>query len=280
MRDLEIRGAGNVLGVEQHGHVAAVGFEMYCKMLKEAVESLRGEGRPEVPQCRVEAPYDYIIPETYVADADERMMIYKRLARASEPDELESIERELADRFGAIPEQVRSLLDMTFVKLHGALVGVALARLREPGHRRRARVAALESAAEPPRTTGPAPAGVRRSAIGSNRLRRIAETIGTGGLGAPDSRGKATLDFAPGRSLSPEQCARLVETFGARLLFKPGKSFSVILEGDASAVLLQDVKNLLQVAFFSSKINDLPTRKGRPAGAPARRDASGETKPR
>jgi transcription-repair coupling factor (superfamily II helicase) len=282
MRDLEIRGAGNVLGVEQHGHVAAVGFEMYCKMLKEAVESLRGEEKLDVPQCKVEAPYDYIIPDTYVADADERMMIYKRLARAAEPDELESIEQELADRFGPIPPQVRSLLDMSAVKLYGALSGVVLARLREPGYRRRARPAALEQAAEPPRSTGPAPAGVPRSARGSNRLRRIAETIGLGGgLGAPGSRSDATLDFAPGKAFTPEQCGRLVETFGARLLFKSGKSFCVTLEGDPSAGLLQDVKNLLQVAYFSSKINDLPVKnEGRPAGIPSRSDGSGDMNPR
>jgi hypothetical protein len=262
MRDLEIRGAGNVLGVEQHGHVAAVGFEMYCKMLKEAVDSLRGEETEVRPQCTIEAPYDCFVPDTYVQDPDERMLIYKRLARASEPDDVEGIEHELADRFGPAPDPVRNLLDLTRVKLEAARLGVVLVQMREPGHRRRVRSEALERAAEPPRSRAEVPRNVPRSVRGSNRLRRLAEKIGTGGLGGADAtKSAAALDFAPGKALTPEQCGRLVETFGDRLLFKSGKSFGVSLKGEPATPLLQDVKNLLQVAYFSHKINDLPVKK-------------------
>jgi transcription-repair coupling factor (superfamily II helicase) len=209
MRDLEIRGAGNVLGVEQHGHVAAVGFEMYCKMLKEAVDGLRGEEAVPEIACKVEAPYECFVPDSYIEDPDERMMLYKRLARMKEPSELEAIDEEIADRFGPPPPPVRLLLDLTLVKLYAAGLGVALARLREP------------------RGRGPA-------------------------------EGEAGLEFAPGRALSPLQCARLVETFGSRLLFKSGESFGVTLGAATGSPLLQDVKNLLQVAHFSSKVNSLP----------------------
>ncbi len=277
MRDLEIRGAGNVLGVEQHGHVAAVGFEMYCKMLKDAVEALRGEAAEDIPQCRVESPYDCFIPESYIQDPEERMMIYKRLARVAEPVDLEGIGKELKDRFGPGPDAVRTLLDLTSVKLYAALLGVVLVRLREPGYRRRIRSQALEQAAEPPRSAAEVPGNVPKSVEGSNRLRRLAETIG-GGLGnSLDSRPVATFEFGPGKALLPDQCGRLVETFGDRLLFKSGKTFGVSLDGDPPAPLLQDVKNLLQVAYFSSKINDLPDKKqGRSAGVPARRGSSGD----
>jgi len=265
MRDLEIRGAGNVLGVEQHGHVAAVGFEMYCKMLKEAVDTLKGEEETPAFECRVEAPYQCFIPGSYVEDPDERMMIYKRLARMSDPSALEAIDQEITDRFGPPPAPVRALLDLTQVKLYAAKLGVVLVRLREPGHRSRVRSEALERAAEPPRSRAEVPRNVPHSVQGANRLRRVAEMIEGGKLGGASPRGEAGLEFAPGKALSPGQCARLVETFGARLLFKAGKSFGVTLAGDPVAPLLQDVKNLLQVAHFSSKVNNLPAEEPRPA---------------
>jgi transcription-repair coupling factor (superfamily II helicase) len=210
MRDLEIRGAGNVLGVEQHGHVAAVGFELYCKMLKETVEQLRGEKRDENPPCRVEAPYSCYIPDRYVPDADERMFLYKRFARMTDPAEVLAMEAELADRFGEIPPPARALLDLAAIKLE--------AQLRDPGHRLGARAG----------TTPP--------------------------------RGEANLEFAPGKALVPEAYARLSETFGRRILFKAGKTLSVSLIGQPPARLPDEVKNLLQVARFSSNINTLPSR--------------------
>jgi hypothetical protein len=263
MRDLEIRGAGNVLGVEQHGHVAAIGFEMYCKMLKEAVDGLRGEETAPAVQCKVEAPYDCFVPDTYVEDPDERMMVYRRLARMTDPADVESIAQELDDRFGPAPAAVGNLLDLTRIKLHAALLGVVLVHMREPGHRRAVRSEALERAAEVPRSSAPAPRGVPRSVQGSNRLRRLAETIGTGGLGGMAAgSADATFEFGPGQALAPQQCARLVETFGNRLLFKSGKLFGITLAGAPDVPLLQDVKNLLQVAYFSIKINNLPVKEG------------------
>src|SRR6187551_335961 len=110
MRDLEIRGAGNVLGTEQHGHVAAIGFELYTKLLKETVDQLRGETHEEIPPCRVETPYSCYLPDRYVADADERMLLYKRIARMTHPDEAIALSDELRDRFGDPPPPAQMLL--------------------------------------------------------------------------------------------------------------------------------------------------------------------------
>jgi transcription-repair coupling factor (superfamily II helicase) len=252
MRDLEIRGAGNVLGVQQHGHVAAVGFEMYCRMLKEEVEKVRDGRVAEPPQCRVESPYDCFIPAEYIADPDERMMIYKRLAGMTEPEDVGAMNDELADRFGPAPSAVRNLLDLTQVKLLASSMGVVSVQIREPG-RRAPLPEALKRAADVPRRPAPVPPGVRRSRAGSSRLARIAQRLDAGTL-ANASRGTLTLEFAPDRAFLPEQCGRLVETFGTRVLFKSGRPFGVELAASTAAPLLLDTKNLLQVAYFSTRI--------------------------
>jgi transcription-repair coupling factor (superfamily II helicase) len=221
MRDLEIRGAGNVLGVEQHGHVAAVGFELYTRMLKETVDQLRGEAHAEAPPCRVEAPYNCYIPDRYIPDADERMMIYKRIARMSEPDEAAALEEELRDRFGELPPTARDLVDLAAVKLEAQRLGIAMVQMRDPAHRLRSRAGAAPQ--NPP-------------------------------------RGEGLLEFAPGRALEPAACAQLSETFGRRILFKSGKVFAVTLVGQPPSRVLDEVKKLLQTAHFASKINALPKR--------------------
>jgi transcription-repair coupling factor (superfamily II helicase) len=241
MRDLEIRGAGNVLGVEQHGHVAAIGFELYCKMLKEAVDDLRGEERVEIPDCKVESPYQFYLPDTYVEDPDERMMLYKRLAGLSKLSGLEEIETELVDRFGQPPVEARNLIDLTAVKLLGALQGVAVVRLRPDRSRREAEEQAR---------------GLERALSGVERVREAGVASVPRGTAGP--AGSAALEFAPGKALTPVQCARLVETFGDRVLFKSGKTFGVALEEDPTGRLLVDAKNLLQVSYFSSTIGVSP----------------------
>jgi hypothetical protein len=252
MRDLEIRGAGNVLGVAQHGHVAAIGFEMYCQMLKEAVDAVRdGDEHVEPVPCRIETPYECFLPVTYIDDADERMMIYKRLAGAGKPEALDPIEEELVDRFGALPDPARYLIDLTRVKKLASGLGIALVQIREKG--RKAQSEALAQAAEVPNVPSRAPRSVPRARHGSNRLKKIAAQLGPSG-------GLITLDFAPGKALSPEQCGRLMETFGERLLFKSGTVFGISLQAQPGRAPLDDVKNLLQVAWFSNRINSLPNK--------------------
>jgi transcription-repair coupling factor (superfamily II helicase) len=130
MRDLEIRGAGNVLGVEQHGQIVAVGFDLYCKMLKEAVEKLKGEPEVEKPQCRIETRLPSFLPDDYVEDQNERMTIYKRLARLGAPEEVDELESELKDRFGDLPAAGMHLIELTRVKLRAQHLGIGLVQLQ------------------------------------------------------------------------------------------------------------------------------------------------------
>ncbi|UCG52618.1 MAG: transcription-repair coupling factor [Candidatus Latescibacterota bacterium] len=126
MRDLEIRGAGNVLGVEQHGQIVAVGFDLYCKMLKEAVEKLKGTAKEELPQCRIETRLPSFLPDDYVEDQNERMAIYKRIARFDDPTQADELATELADRFGELPREAVNLIDLARMKLQAMRLGLAL----------------------------------------------------------------------------------------------------------------------------------------------------------
>jgi transcription-repair coupling factor (superfamily II helicase) len=120
MRDLEIRGAGNLLGDEQSGHVAAVGFELYCQMLEDAAESLRtGAELPEEPRqpVRIEVDVDAYIPADYIPFEAAKIDVHRRVAAAREPGELRALRGELEDRFGALPESVSSLLDLQRVRI-------------------------------------------------------------------------------------------------------------------------------------------------------------------
>ncbi|PWJ67087.1 MULTISPECIES: transcription-repair coupling factor [unclassified Fibrobacter] len=117
MRDLEIRGAGNLLGQEQHGFIAEVGFETYVRLVKEAVEMLRG-GPVEKPiQTRVELGVDAYLPEDYIQDGLTRIDMYQRIARITHTDEIQSIAQELEDRFGPVPDAAKMLLLVTEVGL-------------------------------------------------------------------------------------------------------------------------------------------------------------------
>jgi transcription-repair coupling factor (superfamily II helicase) len=109
--DLEIRGAGNLLGGEQSGHIDAVGFEMYMKLLEETVRELKGEDLEDDLRATVNLRIDFRIDERYVADMNQRLMIYRRIAAARSEDELTRIMEELRDRYGAPPVPVLNLAD-------------------------------------------------------------------------------------------------------------------------------------------------------------------------
>jgi len=113
-RDLEIRGAGNLLGAEQSGHIAAVGIETYLKMLEEMVRGLKGEQVPEAPSTTLDLPVAMSIPESYVEDSNLRMEIYQKIA-SGEHDDAELL-AELRDRFGEPPAPVRTLLEVAALK--------------------------------------------------------------------------------------------------------------------------------------------------------------------
>ncbi|MFA6954855.1 MAG: transcription-repair coupling factor [Thermoanaerobaculia bacterium] len=123
-RDLEIRGSGNILGGEQSGEIAAVGFEMYCKLLEEAIAELRGEKIEEVVETSMSLGLNIYIPRDYVADENLRMMFYKKIASAKDEERVAAIRAEMRDRFGAIPEDVDRLLDFVRLKLRAQQIGV------------------------------------------------------------------------------------------------------------------------------------------------------------
>jgi transcription-repair coupling factor (superfamily II helicase) len=125
MADLEIRGAGNLLGDEQSGHVAAVGFEMYAAMLEEAVEELRGEAGAVAAPVRVDVPVTAYVPPEYIAYEATKIDAHRRIARARSLRELGDVRAELNDRFGPPPEPVESLLTLQAIKLKAAEVPAA-----------------------------------------------------------------------------------------------------------------------------------------------------------
>jgi len=107
--DLEIRGAGNLLGGEQHGHIETVGFDLYCQLLERAVEELRGEKPEEEIAATINLNLDIRIPETYIADSGQRLRMYKRVSSADGTEELDGLRQEMRDRFGQYPEPVENL---------------------------------------------------------------------------------------------------------------------------------------------------------------------------
>ena len=132
MKDLEIRGAGNLLGPEQSGHIAAVGFELYCRLLSEAVAELKADRSDRSESTidsshglpAVELPLSAYLPEQYIGDLSTRLSVYQRLARARTEAEVQHIEEELADRFGRPPKQVVDLLYVMRIRILCAAAGV------------------------------------------------------------------------------------------------------------------------------------------------------------
>jgi transcription-repair coupling factor (superfamily II helicase) len=117
MRDLEIRGAGNLLGAQQHGHIAAVGYDLYAKLLAEAVRELGGEAAAASVEPVISVAEEGFVPEDYVPEVNQRLAFYKRLAGATAGAEVEDIRAELIDRFGALPEPARRLLDIVRIRV-------------------------------------------------------------------------------------------------------------------------------------------------------------------
>lgn len=146
LRDLEIRGAGNLLGPQQSGHIHAVGWDLYLQMLQEAVEELKGkappaEGEEARPQVTIDLPLAAYLPDTYVGDEAQRVALYQRMVGITTLEEVEALEEELRDRFGAPPPEVGNLLQVLRWKALAIRAGVrAIAyegeemvlRLREP----------------------------------------------------------------------------------------------------------------------------------------------------
>jgi transcription-repair coupling factor (superfamily II helicase) len=139
MRDLEIRGAGNLLGAEQSGHISAVGFELYCQLLKHSVGKLKGETFRQ--EADVQVRLDFLathqqdagacLPAAYIAEPQHRIEMYRKLAQASDLEALGGLKKELRDRFGPLPEAAELALKVADLKLAAAAKGVALIEVKE-----------------------------------------------------------------------------------------------------------------------------------------------------
>lgn len=116
MRDLSIRGAGNLLGAEQHGFINSVGFDMYSEMLSQAVREIRGEQVAETAEPSIDLPIEAYLPDTYIQDSVQKIAMYKRFKHVQTLSEANDLEEELEDRYGDIPAEVRNLLDVTRLK--------------------------------------------------------------------------------------------------------------------------------------------------------------------
>jgi len=123
MRDLEIRGAGDLLGAEQHGHIAALGFELYVEMLGEAVAELAGERRTVPRPVRVDARVDAYVPADYIAAEALKIDLHRRLALAESDDELRELRAATEDRYGPLPEPVENLFAIQEAKVKVARLG-------------------------------------------------------------------------------------------------------------------------------------------------------------
>jgi transcription-repair coupling factor (superfamily II helicase) len=125
LRDMEIRGAGNILGAEQSGHIAEVGFELYIRLLSQAVEEVRA-GRPFADQAAIslDLPITALIPASYIADMELRLATYRRIAAVSNPRELAAMRDELVDRFGPIPNEVEHLMALIQLRLRSVELGI------------------------------------------------------------------------------------------------------------------------------------------------------------
>jgi len=114
--DLELRGAGNLLGRQQHGHINAIGFDLYCQMLERAVAGLKGETRVPELRATLNLGLDIRIPPEYIPSENLRLRTYKRIAGMGGEGEREEVRRELEDRFGPLPPAVEHLLDYAMLK--------------------------------------------------------------------------------------------------------------------------------------------------------------------
>ncbi len=128
--DLELRGGGNLLGGEQHGHIAAVGFDTYVRLLEETVRELRGEEAPLEVHSALNLGLDIRIPATYIADEQQRLRAYKRVADSRDDEQAAKVRAELADRYGPPPEAVGTLIDFALLKSQAEQLGIEVIERR------------------------------------------------------------------------------------------------------------------------------------------------------
>ena len=124
MRDLEIRGAGNLLGTQQSGHIAAVGYELYCRLLENAVCGLKDLPPKDPPPVRIDLPGDAWIPRDYIVDLRSKIDFYRRISRTAVHTHVDDLETEIEDRFGPLPVAFRRLLDLARLRITASSLSI------------------------------------------------------------------------------------------------------------------------------------------------------------
>ena len=124
MRDLEIRGAGNMMGSSQHGHMATIGYDLYCRMLEDTVKLIKGEIDKEPIETTVDLKVDAYIPSTYIEDEIQKIEVYKKIAALESFDEYMDIKEELEDRYSEIPCSVYNLMDIAYIKSRARMLSI------------------------------------------------------------------------------------------------------------------------------------------------------------
>jgi transcription-repair coupling factor (superfamily II helicase) len=227
--DLELRGAGNMLGGEQSGHIEAIGFEMYTTMLEEAVSRLKGEGREERPQVTVNLGISLRIDEQYIPEEGQRLRMYKRIAGAETDAALTEVRAELEDRYGKPPESVLHLLAAGEIRLTCERLGIA-------------QIERKRMAIEEPRKAASAPAKpATRTAFGAWSATQ------TGRYGQPPAK-TGSLQFSTRAATS-----------------RPVTNATVALRqtlGSAQAGKLKPMREMLYLTF-SEKVHAAPAQEGK-----------------
>jgi transcription-repair coupling factor (superfamily II helicase) len=124
MRDLEIRGAGNMMGSAQHGHMASVGYDLYCRMLEDTIKLIKGDRDQEPIETTVDVKVDAFISGEYIEDEIQKISIYKKIAAIENQEDYDDIKEELEDRYSAIPQPVYNLMDIAYIKSKAKSLGV------------------------------------------------------------------------------------------------------------------------------------------------------------
>jgi len=131
MRDLEIRGAGNILGTQQSGHIATVGYELYCQLLESAVRRLQKLPPKLSIDVDIDLPVEAFLPDAYIADMRQKIDLYRRMTRIESDEDLKLIRDEIRDRFGPLPEEAEELLRLVALKLDAAFWQISAVYIEE-----------------------------------------------------------------------------------------------------------------------------------------------------
>jgi transcription-repair coupling factor (superfamily II helicase) len=133
MRDLEIRGAGNLLGAAQHGHMDTIGYDLYCKLLSEAVSIARGAAPPPDHETTIDIACDANLPARFIPDEAQKLEIYKKIALITNQEDYDDIQEEIEDRFGDLPAQVTNLLQVALLKAAARAIGITAVTQKKYG---------------------------------------------------------------------------------------------------------------------------------------------------